>query len=173
MIKPYIAESLILWYQSASKDKSCISGLKSLLKSYIGTDFVFQFFSQSLGETDSKMSSQKLINLQNFNSWTIKLSKTLILPNCQVRNGYFCISLQLNLHETDLLFRYLSHHLTWHCLLISGVFPVLVCCDHKIVLYWYENQNKNNSVIILRKSWEIVRNQPTISCQIMVKISKL
>ena len=24
-------------------------------------------------------------------------------------------SLQLNLHETDLLFRYLSHHLTWHC----------------------------------------------------------
>ena len=23
--------------------------------------------------------------------------------------------LQLNLHETDLLFRYSSHHLTWHC----------------------------------------------------------
>ena len=22
---------------------------------------------------------------------------------------------QLNLHKTDLLFRYLSHHLTWHC----------------------------------------------------------
>ena len=25
------------------------------------------------------------------------------------------VMLQLNLHETDLLFRYLSHHLTWHC----------------------------------------------------------
>ena len=66
--------------------------------------------------------------------------------------------LQLNLHETDLLFRYLSHHLTWHCLLISGFFPVLVCCDHKIVLHWYENQNKNNLVIMLRKSWEILGN---------------
>ena len=68
---------------------------------------------------------------------------------------------QLNLHETDLLFRYLSHHLTWHCLLIYGFppfFPVLVCCDHKIVLHWYENQNKNNLVIMLRKSWEILGN---------------
>ena len=27
--------------------------------------------------------------------------------------------LQLNLHETDLLFQYLSHHLTWHCSSIS------------------------------------------------------
>ena len=25
------------------------------------------------------------------------------------------VMLQLNLHETDLLFRYLCHHLTWHC----------------------------------------------------------
>ena len=36
------------------------------------------------------------------------------------------------------------------------VFPpfltVLVCCDHKIVLHWYENQNKNNLVIMLHKS---------------------
>ena len=32
------------------------------------------------------------------------------------------LDLQLNLHETDLLFRNLSHHLTWHCLLIPG-FP--------------------------------------------------
>ena len=27
--------------------------------------------------------------------------------------------IQLNLHETDLLFRYLRHHLTWHCSSIS------------------------------------------------------
>ena len=30
--------------------------------------------------------------------------------------------IQLNLHETDLLFQYLSHHLTQYCLLIFG-FP--------------------------------------------------
>ena len=81
------------------------------------------------------------------------------------------VHLQLNLHETDLLFWYLSHHLTWHCLLISVFIPVLVCCDHKIVVHWY--QNKNNLVIMLRKSWEIVRNQLTILCQIVANISKL
>ena len=31
---------------------------------------------------------------------------------------------QLNIHETDLLFRYLSHLLTKHCLLISLFFPI-------------------------------------------------
>ena len=66
---------------------------------------------------------------------------------------------QLNHHETDQLFWYLSHHLTWHCLLISGFLLVLDCCDHKIVLHWYENKNKNNLVIMLCKSWETVRNQ--------------
>ena len=81
--------------------------------------------------------------------------------------------IQVNLHETNLLYRYLSHHLTWHCLIISGFSPVLVCCDHKIVLHWYENQNKKHLVIMLRKSWEIIRNQVTISCQIVANISKL
>ena len=28
---------------------------------------------------------------------------------------HICLQVQLNLHETDLLFQYLSHHLTWHC----------------------------------------------------------
>ena len=32
---------------------------------------------------------------------------------------YIFIDVQLNLHVTDLLFRYLSHHLTWHCFSIS------------------------------------------------------
>ena len=36
--------------------------------------------------------------------------------------------------------------------------PVLVCCDHQIVLHRYENQNKNNLVIILGKSWDILGN---------------
>ena len=48
-------------------------------------------------------------------------------------------SVQLNFHETNLLFQYLSHHLTWYCLLF---FPVLVCCDHKIVLHRYEIKTK-------------------------------
>ena len=52
-------------------------------------------------------------------------------------------TVQLNLQETDLSFRYLSHHLTWHCLLIYGfppffsqfLFAVIIklfCTDMKI-----------------------------------------
>ena len=55
--------------------------------------------------------------------------------------------------------------------------PVLVCCNHKIVLHWYEKQNKDNFTIMLRanhhKSWEIVRNQLSISCQIVANVLKL
>ena len=42
----------------------------------------------------------------------------------------FHAGVQLNLHETDLLLRYLSHYLTLHCLLIyvfSLFLPVLAC----------------------------------------------
>ena len=61
----------------------------------------------------------------------------------------------------------------WHGIAcwFLGFFPVLVCCDHKIVLYWYENQN--NLVIMLSKSWETVRNQQMISYQLVANISKL
>ena len=34
-------------------------------------------------EIDTKMTSQKLINLQNINSWMIEFNKTQILANCQ------------------------------------------------------------------------------------------
>ena len=34
----------------------------------------------------------------------------------------------------------------------------LVCCDHKIVMHWYENKNRNNLVIKLCKSLEILGN---------------
>ena len=45
-------------------------------------------------ETDTKIRrSQKLSYLKNFNSWKKKLTKTPILPNCQVPNGYFSINL--------------------------------------------------------------------------------
>ena len=42
-------------------------------------------------------------------------------------------SLQLNLHETDLSFQFLSHHLTWHCLLIYGFSPVF---PSSCLLWW-------------------------------------
>ena len=78
---------------------------------------------------------------------------------------YSFFTVQLNHYETDLLFRYLSHHLTWH---YFWVFPGFPSFCFKIVLHWYGNQNKINHVAqILGKSWEIVRNQITISCQII------
>ena len=40
---------------------------------------------------------------------------------------------QLNLHETDLSFRYLSHHLTWHCSSISEDLHKFAAFAHKIV----------------------------------------
>ena len=59
--------------------------------------FVFLIFFQSSQILSQERSwhkndkSKKLRNLQNFNSLMIKLTKTPILPNCQVPNGYFCI----------------------------------------------------------------------------------
>ena len=46
-----------------------------------------------------------------------------------LRYRYF---VQLNLHETDLLFRYLSHHLTWHCSSISEDL-------HRFAQIWSQN----------------------------------
>ena len=39
--------------------------------------------------------------------------------------------LQLNVHETDLQFRYLRHHLTWYC---SRIYKKLQTYERKIVL---------------------------------------
>ena len=50
---------------------------------------------------------------------------------------------KLHLHETDLLFRYLCHHLTWHC---SSISEDLHRCDHKIVFEQF--YVPNNFVII-------------------------
>ena len=94
-----------------------------------------------------------------------KLAKRTSVQWC-VLPVSFPVAVQLNLHETDLLFWYLSHHLTWHCLLIYGFspcLPVLVCCDHKIMIMLGSH----------RKSWKIVRNQLKISCQKMANILKL
>ena len=67
----------------------------------IGSDFVFKFFSQSSQIFSHKKNwhkndwIQKLRNLPNFTFWFIELTKTPMLLNCQVPNGYFCISLQV------------------------------------------------------------------------------
>ena len=62
----------------------------------------------------------------------------------------FLFFVQLNLHETDLLFRYLSHDLTWHCYSIyenlhryEQIFFAVVAC-HKL----FRNNNKNNFSLI-------------------------
>ena len=70
---------------------------------------------------------------------------------------------QLNEYEIDLYYLKLSQHMMTDCLLIYGFLPVLVCCDLKIVLHWYENQNKNNFVIMCCKSLEILKQYHVIS----------
>ena len=77
-------------------------------------------------------------------------------------------TVQLNLHETDLLFRYLSHHLTWHCSSISKICTDLqeICsiCSQNFVIVsvakLIRNNNKNNFasksckfLANLQKSW--------------------
>ena len=56
---------------------------------HLGSDFVHQIFSQFSHDRNwhKNDQSQKLSNLQNFNSWMIKLTKA-------PANGYFCISFQ-------------------------------------------------------------------------------
>ena len=46
-------------------------------------------------------------------------SEQLIKNKCNVLGSLNSFRLQLNLHETDLFYRYPSHHLTWHCSTIS------------------------------------------------------
>ena len=71
---------------------------------------------------------------------------------------------QLNLHETDLLFWYLSHHLTWHCSSISeDVYRFarhLLHMNIKLFLLLFlnnfkcatpRNNNKNNFAFIFCK----------------------
>ena len=57
--------------------------------------------------------------LSGATSTTITTTTTATTPTTtttlQAKGKY----IQLNLHETDLLFGYLSHHLTWHCSSIS------------------------------------------------------
>ena len=81
--------------------------------------------------------------------------------------------IRLNLHETDLLYPYFEPSFDMALFVDFWFLTILVCCDHKIILHWYENQNKNNLVIMFHKSWEIIRNQLTISCQIVAYILKL
>ena len=59
------------------------------------------------------------------------------------------VPLQLNLHQTELLFWYVFHNLTWNCLLISEDLPGFtsscICLLLKL-FYTSKFQNKNNFV---------------------------
>ena len=65
--------------------------------------------------------------------------------------------LQLNLYQTDLLFWYLSHHLTWHCSSISEDLLNFAAYERKIVFAVISeqskahNNNRNNFALICCK----------------------
>ena len=52
-------------------------------------------------ETDTKQSG---VILQHFDSWMIKLTKTQILPNCQVPNVFFCINVNSRIERFERIF---------------------------------------------------------------------
>ena len=54
------------------------------------------------------------------------------------------IRVQLNLHETYLLFRYLSHHLTWYCFSISEDLHRFARNLQYLSTKLFRNNNKNN-----------------------------
>ena len=98
--------------------------------------------------------------------------------------------IQLNLHVADLLFWYLSHHLTWHCSSISEdlhnfprnmqhfsakLFMLLFLNNFRQATC--RNSNKKNFAVIcckihanLRKSWQILNS---IWCQMMAWLQKM
>ena len=88
--------------------------------------------------------------------WIWKLW-VILMKEKYVVNVFLClfyVCLQLILHETDLLFRYLSHHLKWHC---SSIYEDLHrfaqiwaknCFIIVVLLNLFRNNNKNNFALI-------------------------
>ena len=61
-----------------------------------------------LWKTDA---TKSWVIFQKFNSWIIKLTKTPILPNCQVANVSFCINVTFIIQ--GLKFCKIAHHFLW------------------------------------------------------------
>ena len=111
---------------------------------------------------------QKRAFLYHLSIYLISSTYLLSNPQCKTRRGvqkkfllvirFFYVLLclvQLNLNETNLLFRYLSHHLTWHCSSISGdLHRFARNLQHLSVklriarLKLFRNNNKNNFALI-------------------------
>ena len=71
-----------------------------------GPEYLFNIFSCSLKKSshernwDQKKAEQ---SFQNFNSWMIKLTKTPILPNYQVTNGFYLYKCEFNHSRIEVL----------------------------------------------------------------------
>ena len=74
--------------------------------------------------------------------WYIKLCFIIF-------HNFSSVILQYNWMNMRHIYIILRQHMTTDLCFL----PVLMCCDLKIVLHWYENQNKNNFVITCCKSW--------------------
>ena len=78
-------------------------------------------------------------------------------------SSFFLIFIMYSLISMRPIYYFDTWAIIWHgivCwfMVFTPFFPVLVFYDHEIVLHWYENQNKNNLVIMLHKSWKILGN---------------
>ena len=98
------------------------------------------FFIEQLGLYIFLHVLQLVLRLCTLAIWSESAVKRRKKINCNSSN-----LIQLNLHETDLLVRYLSHHLAWHC---SSIYEDL---------HTFE-----------RKSVQIFINPETIWCQMIV-----
>ena len=91
---------------------------------FLKVDFFFVSFDQNWSlMTISQLGSGTVF----FKLWGQKPFK---VGSHYIENKLVKYTVQLNLHETDILFWYLSHHLTWHC---SSIYEDLHRYDHKIV----------------------------------------
>ena len=83
--------------------------------------------------------------------------------------------IQLNLHETDLLFRYLSHHLTWHCPIFLKICTDLqeICsiCSQNCFCFDFHISAEQ---FYDHKKQELGKgiNQQAMPCQMMAQVSK-
>ena len=87
-------------------------------------------------------------------------------PYLHVCTGTLWWTIQLNLYETDLLFRYLSHDLTWHC---SSIYEKL----HRFAQIWAQNcfcyccSETITNKILSSYLWKICANLHDLWCQMM------
>ena len=73
----------------------------------------------SVKETGKSRSEGRKVATEHLKAMELEMKEAEEVNFKKNCDFFFIKQLQLNLHETDLLFRYLSHHLTWQCSSIS------------------------------------------------------